>query len=363
MIVIHIGLAKSGSTSIQIFLTRNEGDLRRLSIDFPRVGRMTRTQHVNIAHELNGEKDKFAQNIGGVADLRKYIQRCPEDAVVLSSEALEWAPEEGIRYLREQFSGLGRDFRIVVYIRALEKLMPSSYAQKIRHGFNIHDFDKFFEARMRDRRTNYFESIRRWAAVFGWETLRVRILDAQYLLNGDLIDDFLDAAGVDPTQPRLGGLPRPGRVNEASGWKVLEAIRGFYVRPDLLGDTHPLSVFLPRAVRKFDRECIERAGRDAGERCGWMADKGTYLTRAQGQRCLDIYARAIDDLNRHLPSRLPEPDGLDAGGFIERAFLPELARIDAGELSAFFDQVGVNLGHLVEPPAQRPESDVAAAAE
>ena len=350
MIVIHIGLPKSGSTSIQSFLTTNEGELRRLSIDFLRVGRVPRKQHFNIAHELKGTKDKFDRKLGTVSEIRKYISRCVENTVVLSSESFEWVPEKRIQYLREQFSGLGRDIRIIVYIRLLEKLVPSSYSQKVRHGYSTYDFDEFFEIRMREPRTNYFESIRRWGEVFGWENLRVRLLDPRYLLNGDLIDDFLDAAGLDLSAPRLRRLPKLGQRNEASGWRVLEAIRGFYARPSLLSDIHTLSIFLSRADRKFDRQCIERAARDAGELCGWMADKGRYLTRAQGERCLDIYGRAIRDLNLHLPSKLPEPDALDVGGFSERDFLPELARIEPDGLSAFFDKVGLNLRHLVEPP-------------
>ena len=51
MIVIHIGLKKSGSSSIQAFLKANEDALQGLSVDYPPTGRAARAHH-NLALDI-----------------------------------------------------------------------------------------------------------------------------------------------------------------------------------------------------------------------------------------------------------------------------------------------------------------------
>ncbi len=347
MIVIHIGLPKSGSTSIQTFLAANDGALRRLSIDYPRVGRGARKQHLNIAHELKGITDKSEADFGGLAELARHICNSKYDLTIFSSEIFETAPAKGIQELKRKLDRSNEAFRVVLVIRELLHLIPSSYAQKVRHGVNTFDFDRFFDLRIKELRISYFQTARRWADVFGWENLRVRLLDSRHLLNGDLIDDFLDVAGIDPSVPRIRSLPRRGPSNEASDWRVLEAMRGFFAQPSILDEQHALSRVFRRSDRKFDRRCIELAARDAGDAMGWTSDKGRYLDQSQARRCVDIYAEAICNLNKFLPRPLPDPLGLEEAGFVNREFLPELARIDEGERRTFFDLIAENLLHLM----------------
>ena len=342
MIVIHIGLAKSGSTSIQSFLSVNEEALRRLSVDYPPVGRQKRKDHHNFVSELKGRKN-FDPTLGTLSHLKEYWRANTFETMIISSEIFEKLAVTQIEYLGEILGELHHTFRIILIVRDLIAILPSSYAQKVRYGLKTYDFDAFFDERIAETRVNYFETAKGWAEVFGWENLRVRVLDSGHLINGDLIDDFLTTADLNPSDPRLHSLPRPGRFNEANGWKMLEATRALYGDRHGLDSRHPLAISVASAKRKYARKGIERAALEVGDRWGWTKDKGRYLTRPQAQRSLDIYQTALFALNDHLTEKLPLPLDLDARGFVEREFLPDATEIPAEELREFYDEVGARL--------------------
>ena len=68
------------------------------------------------------------------------------------------------------------------------------------------------------RRVHYFDTVRRWADAFGWEYLRVRVLDPAYLLNRDLIDDLLavPAPAQHPVKSRAFPIPAQQQVDRGS---------------------------------------------------------------------------------------------------------------------------------------------------
>ena len=88
MIVIHIGLRKAGSTSIQSFLSANEDSLRRMAIDYPRVGRLERLTHSNIAWEILGRR-KFDPSYGTLSQLADYWREASSRMMIISSEMFE----------------------------------------------------------------------------------------------------------------------------------------------------------------------------------------------------------------------------------------------------------------------------------
>lgn len=157
-------------------------------------------------------------------------------------------------------------------------------------------------------------------------------------MNGDLIDDFLTIAGVRPEAHDARLLQRPGPVNAAPGWPVLEAVRALYGERHDLAENHPLA----NATRHGDRERkgLGRRAADVGERFGWNTDRGRYLTRDQAGQCLDVYKSTIQAFNEHLTDKLPLPLDLEARGFVERAFMPESTHIPREGLQAFYDELG-----------------------
>ena len=89
-IVIHVGLKKSGSASLQTFLDANADRLRSLSIHYPKIGRMARIAHHNLAHEIRGPR-RFDPQLGTLAECAQEWRSCGHRTMVLSSETFEEA--------------------------------------------------------------------------------------------------------------------------------------------------------------------------------------------------------------------------------------------------------------------------------
>ncbi len=343
MIVVHIGLPKSGSTTIQTFLGANEEALRKQSIEYPQVGRGRRIAHHNFAHELKGRIAKFNPASGTVSELADYLQEASCKTTLISSELLASCDRGMVERFGEALSGLGQPIRIVLIIRNLVDLAPSSYAQKIRYGLNTYDFDEFFKFMLAQDRFNPFQIASHWGATFGIDAIRVRVLEPAQLLNGDLIDDYLLTAGLDPDNPALRNLERQDRVNESAGWRTLEAVRALFGGACGLGEDHPLIKRVRNANSKHKNRLIGEAAETIGADFGWNGDRGRYLTRAQAQRLQDDYATGLRKLNDALSEKLPTPRDLDERGFIERSELPDARQIPKTELRRFYDAVGERL--------------------
>jgi hypothetical protein len=346
MIVIHIGLRKAGSTSIQSFLVANEVALRELSVDFARVGRLDRNAHHNIYSELTW-RSKFEKKYGSLAELAEHIKSSGHQTTIISSELFEASDVAQVSLLRRALSVAGQPFRIVLVVRNLLDLLPSSYFQKIRGGVKVYSFDEFFEHRIGLSRTNCFNPAKIWAEVFGWDAIRVRLLDTKHLLRGDLVSDFLATAGQSPDMIRDNDLKTPAPANTSSGWKIQEAVRALHGGRHGLEMNHPLVEFLEVSRPKLAWS-LDIAAAQAGEQCGWMADRGLYLTRDQAERALEVFTGAIASLNERLADKLPTPADLATRGFVERPFLPDVDNIPPAQLREFYEELYVRLAKSPE---------------
>ena len=337
MIVVHIGLPKCGSSTIQTFLNANDEALRALSVDYPRVGRLKRLAHHNFANELKGRGDKFNPISGRVENLPEHVRNSPFATTVLSSEGFATCAAESVERLGRVLKSAGRPVRIIMVIRNLVSQAPSTYAQRVRHGHNTHDFDTFFDQWLNDDRFSPFGIAKRWADVFGWDAMRLRVLDPSRLLNGDLIDDFLDALDLDPNAAALRALPRQPRVNESAGWMTLEAIRALFGGRSGLDRDHPLTRLIDGGLPDHMMKRLGTAAEQTGEAFGWNRDRGRYLTRSQAEVLFSAYIDCLRRLSDHLPLSLQPPDDLESLGFVEREFLPDAPHIPAGMLSDFYE--------------------------
>jgi hypothetical protein len=347
MLVIHIGMKKAGSASIQSFLTMNDARLKLHSIDYPSAGRPGRKDHHNLYSEIIDRK-KFLPELGTINDVVEHMACSDYRTTIISSEMFEGATAEAVGVLKTKLSATLEPIRIVMIVRDLISLLPSSYAQKVRFGINSHDFDEFFDNRIGEARVHFSDTAEIWADQFGWENLRIIDLNAPRASGTDLMDDFLRATGAARTAGADWNFPRPGIMNASSGWRVLEAIRALHSGRHQLPENHFVIRFLDaRGENSLQRrKKIEGAAVEVGEARGWNKEKGRYMTRAQAQSCLDIHQQSTLTLNSRLSTPLTLPLDLETRGFIERDFMPDVTNISADELRGFYDDLAQVLKRL-----------------
>ncbi len=227
--IVHIGLNKTGSTTLQRWLQVNRAALRERGVWFddlpPHGGPELSTAmgwSIFAASEnplwQPGPWQAQAYRIDDRADLdarvATFLDRVEaslpqaDGLYVTSSEHIGTAlrkPEQ-IARLHGWFAARFETVRYVVYIRDQADWVASAYVQAIRSGAAM-GLDDFIA---KQGRNDYHALARLWWETAGPDALIVRRLDPAALVQGDLIADFAAQLGVSPD-----GLQRPERQNES----------------------------------------------------------------------------------------------------------------------------------------------------
>jgi hypothetical protein len=209
----HIGLHKTGTTSIQMFLHRTRRGLRKRGVDFYdgmhrhgnheelpsaaiRPGRDTAFTRSGRRRSILIVDDPYRQRVA--ARVRDFIAASPCQRVLFSCEDLSILryPDEMERLRAMVPAG---DIRIIVYLRDAQAYLASYKLQiaKGRHdaaesidrdGFNYTEPDTWL--------IDFDDRVARFRQAFGEVT--VIDYDAELARRGNVIPSFLEAVGVDP---------------------------------------------------------------------------------------------------------------------------------------------------------------------
>ncbi|MEM6374179.1 MAG: hypothetical protein AAF727_15585 [Pseudomonadota bacterium] len=225
--VVHIGMPKTGSTTIQRWLTENEAALAKQGYALARHSMADPAQSgfhevsigLRTAAGMSLDPKKFMAQKTGITsyeDQQAYAQRYEAHltALIAQSQAHTLVfsagdisqigrmgdPSEATaqvqaadRWLRQFFD----DIRYILYLRRPEDWFTSAYVQRLKNGYAL-DFE------------TYYENVRRfgdwsklalaWREGVGPDRLVMRIMERDVLHNGDLTEDFARILGLDATQ-------------------------------------------------------------------------------------------------------------------------------------------------------------------
>ncbi len=222
---IHIGMPKTGSSTIQSFLKINADALRGQGIRHdpvnPRFGSQYELATAGLVRAGDTMSDSVALRVLGLHDpdaQRAYVdafearlqqgRRAWGEQVYLgSSEHIHaWLTKaEQIRALDDLLQRHFDGVQYLVYLRPQTEMVVSAYSERIRRGETL-SFEDHFNSRLRT--LNYWKSLRLWARVVGEDRITPRLLTPDALVGGDLLDDFCAQAGIDRA-----GLKTPRRMN------------------------------------------------------------------------------------------------------------------------------------------------------
>ena len=261
--IIHIGMAKTGSTSIQEWLKSNggaleargiysnEGEFRWASGRGRRV--LTYAIYQVARQELGidenaawlGPRERKPENDEKLHKKYKLLTSQLEDLsgkpgiFIYSDEILYRCSEIQMLALEKFFSRIFEDRAYVVYIRNTVDFLISFYSEKIQNNIffeqSTQPYSKFL-AKCINTPVPFgpecsFGNLFNWHKLLG-DRLNVRLLEPDWLVNGDLVDDFASLIGVAP-------FGKPSRMNESIAAEYIEYVR-FLNRK--FRDTLPLNV-------------------------------------------------------------------------------------------------------------------------
>lgn len=333
MFIIHIGKHKTGSSSIQQFLATNADKLQQFDIIYPQIARQKKAHH-NLVRQLKGDR-RFGPVLGGWDEIRALAEK-KDSRIVLSSEGFETLKEQQIRELKQRVGGV--ETTIVVYIRRLSSLLPSRYNQLTKKGINTDDFDQFYSLYGPPSGFNLMHRIQRWGDEFGWENVRIRLLDARHLTGGTLIDDFLSVLGVS-----LADVGGPGAKelfqNVSLGWKPIEVLRALFSCLRQYVDSDPDN---PSRIRRDTASLVRAVCLETLSALKLDTERTPYLSAGQYKECDDVWATELGKLNEVIVGpKLPLPDA--ARPPVERPFFPTIQRIPREERAEIAARISAEL--------------------
>jgi len=303
--ILHIGLEKTGTTSVQAFLALNRAALAARGFRVPiLVDPVFQHELCLLAQE---DRPAFAtlRAVTGTLDPGALAARRAEVAAALTAATTAPGAEEATFLLSSEFAHsnlvtaaevarlaamLGRWFasvRILVYLRRQDRLAISLLSSRLGGGEVLAPGETLaeaifpYEADTLPYYFNYAEILANYAAAFGPQALIVREYARTKLVGGDVVADVCASCGIPPH-----GLAREPAQNTAFTQAALE----------LLAAVNPL--LPPGPARDWLVALLVRDGTGAG---------GPLIGRAQAARILSVCAES----NAALPDILGQPFAFD----------------------------------------------------
>lgn len=232
--ILHIGVEKTGTTSIQEFLRLNRSTLKDLSILYPQSpGSSNHTALALYAaaddkcddlrigsgiarhDDLPRFRDQFA------ADFSRELNEASCETVILSGEhcSSRLTSRDEVERLHELLSGRFDAVRVIVYLRRQDEFLLSSYSTAVKSGIVQKLWLPKVEREL--QRYDFAKILGRWSDVFGRDAMEVRLFNRSTMVDGNVVADFIHATGLPPDLP----YEMPNEENRSLDSATLEVLR------------------------------------------------------------------------------------------------------------------------------------------
>jgi len=220
MIIIHAGMHKTGSSSIQETLyQRNGNGFDYLPWRDSNHSGLFFLMFCENPEQIQGFKQqgmapetarKLADEWGGKVSeaLEKRVADSAAHPAIFSAEVISSASEDEVRRLADYMRKFDPDIRAIAYVRPPVSFMTSAFQQRMK-GKHVHNFKKL------NLWPNYKERFEKLDHIFGRENVTLKLFKRNNLQGGDVVLDFAQEAGINLTSSDV------VRTNEAMS---LEAV-------------------------------------------------------------------------------------------------------------------------------------------
>lgn len=206
-VFLHIGQGKTGTSTIQGFMSKNRADLADRGYLFPALTGNPR--HLELSLYAKGDNmvrsvDWWRMPFEATDELRRVVEhdlpaqvaesRCGN--VVLSDEALYRLRPRPLSRVVAVLEPMARELVFVIYLRRQDEHIVSRYKQTMREGSTLL-LSEFIARPQTVESWQYDTILRRLLQQFPAARLLVRPYARDRFRGGSLVRDFLDAIGAD----------------------------------------------------------------------------------------------------------------------------------------------------------------------
>jgi hypothetical protein len=188
-IFIHIGLPKTGTTSIQKFLTQNSKNLLNFNIFYP----LLNTTYFNSSTNINGRF--LIEN----SNYKKTYKKILKELESSKCKNLIFSDEKfvGRTYKIDRLNLFNREkynFKIIFYIKRSVEFLCGAWQESLRYGQKENLINFTINGGSYIRRIN---KMYQFAEYFGKGNMIVKTFEPERFVNGNLIDDFLSIFSIE----------------------------------------------------------------------------------------------------------------------------------------------------------------------
>lgn len=226
---LHIGMPKAGSTAIQRFCVQNNETLRGLGYSYPIFKRWNIDTEFKQWNLFNGAFLKWKTipceqwrrpNETRIRDIlwSIYMSMVIDELranpnVILSCEHL-WriisaCPTEILAPLKEQLEKHGFGIKVLVYLRRQDLHLNAQWVQYLKEGWAAgkklgwdFNWESYITHAGEFQPLDYHQNLGKIAEIVGKENIIVRVYERERFPDGNIVIDFMDAAGI-PRDPKL----------------------------------------------------------------------------------------------------------------------------------------------------------------
>jgi len=257
MIIIHAGMHKTGSSSIQKTLYQQNGNgfdylpwrVANHSGLFSLMFEGNPGQAVGLKRkgiDLEAAK-KLTDQWGG--KMSEVLGKRAADKVahpaIFSAEFISSASEDSVRRLADYMRKFDSDIRVVAYVRPPVSFMTSAFQQRMKRR----DAHNFKNLRLWP---NYKERFEKLDDVFGRENVTLKLFKSHNMKGGDVVLDFAGEAGINLSSSDV------VRANEAMSLEAVALLDTFIRNSKLLSVNEKES---GAKIRRFQKHIMQIGGR------------------------------------------------------------------------------------------------------
>ncbi|GAA0856951.1 hypothetical protein [Aliiglaciecola litoralis] len=204
-LILHVGLHKTGSTSIQQSLFQNKHKLREQEwhlFNYAPNGASEPTGNANKWVQFSGEKEHFSAKLD--LNICSQLKKISSN-VIITAEEMAWinSPEH-VQEIKQAFDDIFDDIKIIMYLRRQDRHFISHFQQgyKYLHStartfYGDHLLDEIKHSPYYANYLNYYDKVRLWADSFGKDNIVVRVFEREKLVARDIVTDFYYHCGLD----------------------------------------------------------------------------------------------------------------------------------------------------------------------
>jgi len=215
---IHIGIHKTGTTSVQRMFFLNRPYFENLGLLYPTKS-IWRGGHHNIAWQILKD-ERFKDNYGDIDNLKNEIEKKYVSKCLLSSEDFSRFGFKDVEKLYQLFKKYKP--KVIISIRNQFDYIVSSWSTVVRNESTDASFNQYYKFCMRKRLNllKYDIFLKSWEEVFGQENILINIYNKGLGLN--LYKNFLKILLL---RNDIEELNITERVNESLPLQELNVIR------------------------------------------------------------------------------------------------------------------------------------------